>query len=87
MNIPEPLGEGYIVRVTEENHECLSEVSRMNLSPDYILNYDPSMGNLPSNRFFAYRKSDEDNLHITADSTKITVEQLQQILFIESLEN
>ena len=87
MEIPEPGEEGYIIRVTEENSKYLSELYGWDLPLDRILNYDTSMGILLSDRLFSYRRSDETNLHITADSTEITVEQLQQILFIESLEN
>ena len=87
MEIPEPGEEGYIVRVTEENRKYLLEIRGRNLPLGCILNYDPSVGILHSERFFSYRESDERNAYITADSTEITAEHLQQILFIESLEN
>ena len=87
MEIPEPGEEGYIVKVTEENCKCLSELCGRNLPIERILNYDPNLGSLLSDRFFTYRESNEDHLFISIGSTEITVEQLQQILFIESLEN
>lgn len=87
MNIPELGEEGYIVKVTEENHECLSKICGREFPLGCILNYDPNMGSSLSDRFFTYRESDEGNSYISTDSTEITVEQLQQILFIESLEN
>ena len=87
MEIPEPGREGYIIKVTEESHEYLSEFCGWELPLDHILNYDPSIGSSPSERRFSFKESDEDNSYIITDSTEITVEQLQQILFIESLEN
>ena len=87
MEIPEPGKEGYIVKVTEENRKCLSELYGWDLSLDRIVNYDPEMGSSRSERFFSYRESSEECSCITDESTEITVEQLQQILFIESLEN
>ena len=87
MNIPEPGKEGYIVKVTEENHKHLSELCGWNLPLDRIVNYDPKMGSALSDRFFSYSESNESNSYISDDSTEITAEQLQQILFIESLEN
>lgn len=88
MEIPEPGEEGYIVRVTEENRKYLSELRRWTLPlGGRIVNYDPKLGSLLSDRLFSYKASDEGNSYITDESTEITVEQLQQILFIESLEN
>ena len=87
MEIPEPGEEGYIIKITEENSKYLSEICGWNLFLDRILNYDPSMGSSLSDRFFSYSESVEDNSYIITDSTEITVEHLQQILFIESLEN
>ena len=87
MNIPEPGEEGYIVKVTEENRKCLSKIYGWKLPLDSILNYDPNQGSLLSDRFFSYRESTEDRSHISTGSTEITVGQLQQILFIDSLEN
>lgn len=87
MEIPEPGGEGYIVRVTEENHKYLSELCGRTLFSECILNYDPNQGSLLSDRFFSYRESNEYHSSISTGSTEITVEQLQQILFIDSLEN
>lgn len=87
MEIPEPGEQGYIIRVTEENRKYLSEIYGWNLSIDRIINYDPNIGNSLSDRFFSYIESNEDNSYITDESTEITVEQLQQILFIDSLEN
>ena len=87
MNIPEPGEEGYIVKVTEENHKYLSELCGWKLPLDRIVNYDPKMGSSPSDRRFSFKESDKDNSNIITDSTEVTVEQLQQILFIESLEN
>ena len=83
MQIPEPGEEGYIIRVTEENRKCLSEICGWELHLEHILNYDPDMGS----SYFSYRESDEDEAYISTGSTEITVEQLQQILFIDSLEN
>lgn len=83
MEIPEPGEEGYIIRITEENHKRLSEICGWELDLEHILNYDLDMGS----PYFSYRESDEDESFISTDSTEITVEQLQQILFIESLEN
>lgn len=87
MNIPEPGKEGYIVKVTEENRKCLSEICGWKLPLDRILNYDPKMGSFLSDRIFSYSKTSDSNSYITSDSTEIAVEQLQQILFIQSLEN
>ena len=87
MEIPEPGEEGYIVKVTEENRKCLAELYGRGLPLDSILNYDPNQGSLLSDRFFSYRESTEDHSYISTGSTEITVEQLQQILFIDSLEN
>ena len=87
MEIPEPGKEGYIIRVTEENHKRLSEICGWELDLEHTLNYDPDMGSSRSSRYFSYSESDEDEAYISTDSTEITVEQLQQILFIESLEN
>lgn len=87
MKIPEPGEEGYIVRVTEENRKHLSEIYKWILPLDRTLNYDPKMGSSLSDRLFSYSKFNKSNSHITTGSTEITVEQLQQILFIDSLEN
>ena len=87
MEIPEPGEEGYIIKVTEENRKYLSELRGRGLPLECILNYDLNMGSSLSDRFFSYRESNEDHSYITAGSTEITAEQLQQILFIESLEN
>ena len=87
MEIPEPGKEGYIVRITEENRKCLSEICGWELHLDHILNYDLDMGSSRSSRCFSYSESDENESYINTNSTEITVEQLQQILFIESLEN
>lgn len=87
MHIPEPGEEGYIVKVTEENCECLSNIYEWKLSLGSVLNYDPNHGRVLSHRFFSYKESSEDHSYISTDSTEITVEQLQQILFIDSLEN
>ena len=87
MNIPEPGEEGYIIKVTEENLKRLSKLRGRELFSECILNYDPNLGSLLSDRFFTYRESNEDHLFISIGSTEITVEQLQQILFIDSLEN
>ena len=87
MNIPEPGEEGYIVKVTEENRKCLSEICGRELPLVRILNYDPKMGSFLSDRLFSFNESDEGNSYISTDSTEITAEQLQQIIFIESLEN
>ncbi len=87
MNIPEPGEEGYIIRITEENRKCLSELYGRALSSEHILNYDLTMGRVLSDRFFSYRGSNEYHSYISTGSTEITVEQLQQILFIDSLEN
>ena len=86
MEIPEPGEEGYIVKVTEENRECLSKIYGRKLSLDSILNYDPNQGSLLSDRFYSYRESTEDDSYISTGSTEITVGQLQKILFIDSLE-
>lgn len=87
MEIPEPGKEGYIVKVTEENRKRLSELCGRNLPIERILNYDPNLGSLLLDRFFNYSESSEEHLFISVGSTEITVEQLQQIIFIESLEN
>lgn len=87
MEIPEPGKEGYIIRVTEENRKYLLEIRGRNLPLGCILNYDPNQGSLLSDRFFSYRESNEYHSSISTGSTEITVEQLQQILFIDSLEN
>lgn len=86
MEIPEPGEEGYIVKVTEENRKCLSELYGRALFSECILNYDPNQGSLLSDRFFSYRESTEDHSYISTGSTEITVGQLQKILFIDSLE-
>lgn len=87
MEIPEPGAEGYIIIVTEENRKYLSNLCGYNLLLDRFLNYDPSVRSSHSNGFYSLIMSDEDSSHITTISTEITVEQLQQLLFIESLEN
>lgn len=87
MNIPEPGEEGYIIKVTEENRKYLSELCGWKLPLEHLLNYDPNMGSSLSDRFFSCRTASEDNSDIISESTEITVEQLQQMLFIESLEN
>ena len=84
MEIPERGEEGYLVMFSEDELEELKRISnRPNLTIDTYVNYDPE--NLYAG-FFIFNDKDTYTFVIEL-TTRISVEQLKQLMFIDSLEN
>ena len=84
MEIPERGGEGYLVMFSEDELEELKRISnRSNLTMDAYVNYDPE--NIYDG-FFIFNDKDGCT-YVTELTTRISVEQLKQLMFIDSLEN
>ena len=84
MEIPERGEEGYLVMFSEDELEELKCISnRPSLTMDAYLNYDPD--NIRDG-FFIFNSKDGCT-YIIKLTTRISVEQLKQLLFIDTLEN
>ena len=80
MEIPERGEEGYLVMFSEDELEELKCISnRPNLTMDAYVNYDPYN---TKDGFFIFNEYS----YINEQSTPISVEQLKQLIFIDSLE-
>ena len=84
MEIPERGEEGYLVMFSEDELEELKCMSnRPNLTMDGYMNYDPYN---TKDGFFIF--NDKDRCTYVIELTpRISVEQLKQLMFIDSLEN
>ena len=84
MEIPERGEEGYLVMFSEDELEELKRISnRSDLTMDTYVNYDPE--NVYEG-FFIFNDKDECT-YVIKLTTRISVEQLKQLMFIDSLEN
>ena len=84
MEIPERGEEGYLVMFSEDELEELKRISnRSNITMDTYVNYDPES---VYDGFFIFNDKDGCT-YVNELTTRISVEQLKQLMFIDSLEN
>ena len=84
MEIPERGEEGYLVTFSEDELEELKRVlNRSNLTMDAYVNYEPEN---VYDRFFIFNDKG-GYTYVIELTTRISVEQLKQLMFIDSLEN
>ena len=84
MEIPERGEEGYLVMFSEDELEELKRIlNRPDLTMDAYMNYDPEN---TQDGFFMFNDKDGCT-YIIELTTRISVEQLKQLMFIDSLEN
>ena len=81
MEIPERGEEGYLVMFSEDELEELKRISdRPSLTMNTYVNYDPYN---TKDGFFIFN----EYYYVNEQSTPISIEQLKQLMFIDSLEN
>ena len=81
MEIPERGEEGYLVMFSKDDLEELKCISdRPSLTANTYVNYDPYN---TKDGFFIFNEYS----YVNEQSTPISVEQLKQLMFIDSLEN